>query len=201
MEDLNLDIFNLLDNQPSPSRGFVLVAKPTVEDWVFKRSVSILVDHDNEEGTMGIIVNKPTRFYLDELLPEIEIAHELPLYLGGPVGTNQLFFIHTLGNDVIPDSLQLTSELFFGGDFEVVKMYLASGQPVEGKMKFLIGYSGWTSGQLDGELERHDWAVLKSPSEELLMSTPDELMWNQAVSQFGDQYRLWKNWPDDVSMN
>ena len=80
-------------------------------------------------------------------------------------------------------------------------MYLASGQPVEGKMKFLIGYSGWTSGQLDGELERHDWAVLKSPSEELLMSTPDELMWNQAVSQFGDQYRLWKNWPDDVSMN
>ena len=116
MEDLNLDIFNLLDNQPSPSRGFVLVAKPTVEDWVFKRSVSILVDHDNEEGTMGIIVNKPTRFYLDELLPEIEIAHELPLYLGGPVGTNQLFFIHTLGNDVIPDSLQLTSELFFGGD-------------------------------------------------------------------------------------
>ena len=201
MEDLDLDIFNLLDNQPSPSRGSLLVAKPTVEDWVFKRSVTILVDHDNEDGSMGVIVNKPTRFTLNEIMPEVEIAREVPLYLGGPVGTNQLFFLHSLGNDVIPDSLQLSPELFFGGDFEVVKMYLASGEPVEGKMKFLVGYSGWTAGQLNGEVERHDWAVLKSSTAQLVMTTPDDLMWEMAVSQFGDQYRLWKTWPDDVSMN
>ena len=71
MDDLNLDIFNLFDTQPEPSRGSLLVAKPTVEDLCFKRSVTILVDHDNEDGSMGVIVNKPTRFLLNEVIPEI----------------------------------------------------------------------------------------------------------------------------------
>ena len=51
MENLDLDIFNLLDSQPQPARGTLLVAKPTVEDLCFKRSVTVLVDHNNEEGS------------------------------------------------------------------------------------------------------------------------------------------------------
>ncbi len=201
MEDLNLDIFNLLDNQPEPARGSMLVAKPTVEDFCFKRSVTILVDHDNEEGSMGVMVNKPTRFTLNEIEPEIECNEPLPLYLGGPVGTNMLFFLHTLGTEVIPDSVQLAPGVFFGGDFEVMKMYLESGDPVTGKVKFIIGYSGWAKAQLESELERHDWAVLKDNAAELIFKTPDDLVWDQAVKGFGDQYRMWRTWPDDVSLN
>ncbi len=200
MEDLNLDIFNLLDSQPEPSRGSMLVAKPTVEDFCFKRSVSILVDHD-AEGSMGVIVNKPTRFTLNELMPEIECNEPMPLYLGGPVGTNMLFFLHTLGADVIPESVQLAPGVFFGGSFDVLKMFLESGQKLDGKVKFLVGYSGWTVGQLDNEVKRHDWAVLKDNAAELLFNTPDDLVWGQAVKNFGDQYRLWTTWPDDVSLN
>jgi putative transcriptional regulator len=68
-------------------------------------------------------------------------------------------------------------------------------------VKFLIGYSGWTVGQLDSEVKRHDWAVLKENAAELIFNTPDDLVWDQAVKNFGDQYRLWKTWPDDVSLN
>ncbi|MBQ3323867.1 MAG: YqgE/AlgH family protein [Muribaculaceae bacterium] len=200
MEDLNLDIFNLLDSQPEPSRGSMLVAKPTVEDLCFKRSVSILIDHD-AEGSMGVIVNKPTRFTLNELMPEIECNEPMPLYLGGPVGTNMLFFLHTLGADVIPESVQLAPGVFFGGSFDVLKMFLESGQKLDGKVKFLVGYSGWTVGQLDNEVKRHDWAVLKDNAAELVFNTPDDLVWCQAVKNFGDQYRLWTTWPDDVSLN
>lgn len=200
MEDLNLDIFNLLDNQPEPARGTLLVAKPTVEDFCFKRSVTVLVDHD-AEGSMGIIVNKPTRFTLNEVVPEIECNEPLPLYLGGPVGTNMLFFLHTLGTDAIPDSVQLAPGVFFGGDFEALKMLIESGQNLNDKVKFMVGYSGWTTGQLNNEVERHDWAVLKDSTAELVFNTPYDLVWSQAVKKFGDQYRLWSTWPTDVSLN
>ena len=200
MEDLNLDIFNLLDTQPEPSRGSLLIAKPTVEDFCFKRSVTILVDHD-AEGSMGVMANKPTRFTLNELVPDVVCNEQVPLYLGGPVGTNMMFFIHNLGKDAIPGSEQLAPGLFFGGDFEVMKIFLADGEKVNEKVKFMVGYSGWTTGQLDNEVKRHDWAVLKNDVGELVMSTDNDAMWNNAVARFGDQYQLWNSWPDDVSMN
>lgn len=200
MEDLNLDIFNLLDSQPEPTRGSMLVAKPTVEDFCFKRSVTILVDHD-KDGSMGVIVNKPTRVTLNELMPEIECNEPLPLYLGGPVGTNMLFFLHTLGADVIPESVQLAPGVYFGGDFEVLKMFMESGEKLAGRLKFMVGYSGWTSGQLDSELKRHDWAVLKENAPSIIFDTSDDNTWDKAVATFGDHYRLWRTWPDDISLN
>jgi putative transcriptional regulator len=200
MEELNLDIFNLLDSQPVPSRGSLLVAKPTVEDFCFKRSVTVLVDHD-EEGSMGVMVNKPTRFTLNEIMPDLECNAQIPLYLGGPVGTNQLFFVHTLGKEAIPDSEQLAPGLFFGGNFDLIKLFLANGHDINEKVKFMVGYSGWTSGQLDNEVNRHDWAVLKGDIAQLVMSDDNETIWHKAVERFGDQYRLWKAWPDDVSLN
>ncbi len=200
MEELNLDIFNLLDSQPVPSRGSLLVAKPTVEDFCFKRSVTVLVDHD-EEGSMGVMMNKPTRFTLNEIMPDLECNAQIPLYLGGPVGTNQLFFVHTLGKEAIPDSEQLALGLFFGGNFDLMKLFLANGHDINEKVKFMVGYSGWTSGQLDNEVNRHDWAVLKGDIAQLVMSDDNETIWHKAVERFGDQYRLWKAWPDDVSLN
>ena len=162
MENLDLDIFNLLDTQPQPARGTLLVAKPTVEDLCFKRSVTVLVDHDDVDGSMGVIVNKPTRFTLNELVPEVVCNETIPLYLGGPVGTNMLFFVHSLGKDAIPGSEQVAPGLYFGGDFELMKLFLANGENVNQKVKFMVGYSGWTKGQLDNEVSRHDWAVLKA---------------------------------------
>jgi len=201
MEDLNLDIFNLLDKQPQPARGSMLVAKPTVEDICFKRSVSILIDHEEEGGSMGFIFNKPIGYTLGEVMPDVEGAQDVPLYLGGPVATNQLFFLHTLGSTVIPDSLQVAPGVFFGGDFEAVKLLLASGEQVMGKVKFMVGYSGWAPGQLDEEVKRHDWAVLKQNAAQLIFHEQDDNTWNRAVALFGEHYRMWSNWPTDVTMN
>ena len=201
MEDLNLDIFNLLDHQPSPSRGAMIVAKPTVEDYCFKRSVALLVDHDNEEGSMGVIINKPTRFTLNEVLPDLEIASSVQLFLGGPVGTNQLFFIHSLGDKAIQGSVQVAPGVYFGGDFEMIKMILGSSHDINGKIKFMVGYCGWTAGQLNQEVNRHDWAVLKDRASQLTFSEHDDEIWSKAVALFGEQYRLWSSWPTDVSQN
>lgn len=200
MEDINIDIFNLLDSQPQPSRGNVLLAKPTVDDACFKRSVILLVDHDRN-GSMGVIVNRLTDFTLADVLDGPEYFEEIPLYMGGPVGLNQMFFLHTLGPEIIPNCLQVAKGLYFGGDYEAVKRYVACGEPIEGKMKFIVGYSGWESGQLADEIARHDWVIQKRIDCQLLMNEQEEEMWKAAVESFGEKYRVWNLWPTEPSQN
>lgn len=202
MEELNQDIFNLLDNQPTPARGSLLVAKPTVLDYMFGRTVIAVVDHDAENGTMGLIVNKLSGYLLHDVLPDAaSLEVDIPLYVGGPVHTDMLFFLHTLGEEVIPESLKIKRGLWFGGDYEAMKRYITDGGTVEGCVKFIIGYSGWEGGQLESEIERHDWAVLKGMKPTQLMLAEEEGLWRRAVALFGDKYRLWQNWPRDIHQN
>lgn len=202
MEELNQDIFNLLDEQPTPARGSLLVAKPTVQDYMFGRTVIMVVDHDSENGTMGLIVNKLSGLLLHDVLPDAaSLGIDIPLYVGGPVHTDMLFILHTLGEQLIPDSLQVARGLYFGGDYDAMKAYIADGGSVEGRVKFILGYSGWEGGQLENEIERHDWAVLKRMETGQVMLAEEDALWREAVAQFGDKYRLWQNWPRDVHQN
>ncbi len=201
MQEINQDIFNLLDAQPTPSRGSTLVAKPSLIDPSFKRAVIVLIDHDNENGSMGLIVNKFTGFTLHDVLPKINNTDDIPLYLGGPVKPEMMFFLHRLGPDVIPKSLQVAQGLYLGGDYNVMKEYIDSGEPVAGKVKFILGYSGWEKGQLDGEIDRHDWAVLNRANLDNLMDEADDQLWRHAVEDFGEKYSMWLNWPRDPSQN
>lgn len=201
MNDLEQDIFHLNDEQPQPKRGSLLVAKPTVGDFFFKRSLVLIVDPDEGEGAMGVVVNHYTGYNLRDIMPEIESVEEIPLYLGGPVGTQMLFYIHTLGPDVIPEAIDVGGGVYFGGQFDAIKRYVELGAPVDGRIKFIVGYSGWGKDQIASELKRHDWAVLKSGDKALLMGEGDDNAWRDAVSRFGDRYRLWLNLPSDPSCN
>lgn len=201
MNDWDHDIYHLNDDQPQPVRGSLLVAKPTVGDFFFKRSLIMIVDPDEGEGAMGVVVNHFVGYYLRDVLPELETVEEIPLYLGGPVGTEMMFFMHTLGPEVIPDSLDLGCGVWFGGDFEAIKRYVELGGPVEGRIKFIVGYSGWGKGQIASELERHDWAVLNDCDSGLLMSSGEDDSWREAVSRFGDRYRLWLDMPSNPEWN
>lgn len=201
MNEWDQDIYHLNDEQPLPERGSLLVAKPTVGDFFFKRSLVLIVDPDENEGAMGVVVNHYTGYNLRDIMPEIETVEEIPLFLGGPVGTQMLFFMHTLGPDVIPDAVALGDGVYFGGQFDAVKQYIELGAPVEGHIKFIVGYSGWSKGQLTSEIARHDWAVLNNGGRGLMMGEGDDNLWREAVSRFGDRYRLWLNLPSDPACN
>ena len=201
MNDWDQDIYHLNDEQPLPRRGSLLVAKPTVGDFFFKRSLVLIVDPDEGEGAMGVVVNHYTGYNLRDVMPDIESVEEIPLYLGGPVGPQMLFFMHTLGPEVVPESVDLGNGVWFGGDFDAIKRYVELGAPVDGHVKFIVGYSGWEKGQIASELRRHDWAVLVGGGKDLLMGDGDDDRWRDAVSQFGDRYRLWLNLPSDPTFN
>ena len=203
MNDWDQDIFNLNDEQPQPVRGSLLVAKPTVGDFIFKRSVIAIVDPDEGDGAMGIITNHLAGYFLCDLLPDVPTVEEVPVFLGGPMGPEMLFYMHTLGPELIPHAIDMGGGLWFGGDFEAIKDYLVMGKPVHNQIKFILGYSGWGKGQIASELERHDWAVLTdSTMRDLLMSDmEEESIWRSAVERFGDRYKLWLNMPSDPSCN
>ena len=201
MNNLDQDIFHLNDEQPLPVRGSLLVAKPTVGDFFFRRSLVLIVDADEGEGAMGVVINNYTGYNLRDIMPEIETIEEVPILLGGPVGMQMMFYLHTLGPEVVPEAIDVGDGVWFGGDFEAVKRYVELGGPIEGRIKFIVGYSGWEKGQIAHELKRHDWAVLNNGGRELLMGEGDDNLWREAVSRFGDQYRLWLNLPNDPSNN
>ncbi|MBR5685578.1 MAG: YqgE/AlgH family protein [Muribaculaceae bacterium] len=201
MNELEQDIYHLNDEQPQPSRGSLLVAKPTVGDFFFRRSLVLIVDPDEGEGAMGVVVNHYTGYNLRDIMPDIETVDEIPLYLGGPVGSQMMFYLHTLGPEIIPEAISVGDGVWFGGDFEAVKRYVELGGPVQGRIKFIVGYSGWEKDQIASEIQRHDWAVLNKAKTCLLMGEGDDNQWMDAVASFGDRYRLWLNLPNDPALN
>ncbi len=188
------DIFNLNDYQPVPQAGSFLVAKPTVADEYFGRSVILLIGHD-ADGSMGLVLNNESTLMLSEVLPDVKVVNDVPLYVGGPVQPDVMFYVHTLGTDVIPGSTPIADGLYFAGDFDAMKRYLESGGETKGKVKFIIGYSGWSAGQLMDEIERNDWAVLDVPYDPVMMNGGLLDTWQWAVSRFGDRYRMWHTIP------
>lgn len=203
MKEIDGDkLFNLRDSgQEHPSRGSLLVAKPQLTDACFERSVVVMIGND-DSGAMGLVVNRVTGFMLHDVLPELgEVATEVPLYMGGPVAVNTMFYLHTLAPDVIPGSIDIGGSLRMGGDYEAMKRYVASGAPTDSVVKFIVGYSGWSAHQLDREIEEQSWAVLKGSDPALVMADEVTDIWPRAVAAFGDRYRLWLTMPLNPRLN
>lgn len=196
----NENVFNqITHNNFFPSQGSILISEPSLQDVYFQRSVVLLVDH-NSTGSMGFVLNKKTGLFVNVFFPELKKCHLMPIYLGGPVSTNRLFFIHSLGDTIIPDALPVGSELFFDGDFNALKKYILNDHSVEGKVKFFLGYSGWTEGQLEREIGGYSWAV-GNPNCESILSAEGESYWKNSLARLGQHYRMWINFPKDPLMN
>lgn len=199
MADIDFDILSLKIPQSEPESGSLLIAAPLLDDGVFSRSTVCIIDHTVENGTMGLITNRLSQYKLHEVIDGIETHEVIPLYVGGPVHHDRLYYIHTFG-DEIPDSVEIMPGLYVGGEFERVKELINMGAVMSGKMRFFVGYSGWEKGQLRDELDRHDWAVGTVNIHDSLNLSDNEA-WRAAVADLGSRYRVWLNLPTDVALN
>ena len=200
MDDLIGDIFSVKRHQPDPVAGSLLVAAPVLGDSCFSHALVCVIEHSADVGTMGLVTNKESGYMLDELVRDIDTFCDIPVFIGGPVHNDQLYYLHTLGG-AIPGSLEIADGLYIGGDFEAVKSYVAGGCQVEGRMRFFVGYSGWTSGQLRQELDNHDWVVSKMLEPGDVIVDKGESAWRAQVSLLGENYRMWLNCPGNVRFN
>lgn len=175
-----------------------MISEPLMNDFHFGRSVILLIDHEESEGTFGIIINKKLNASVSQIVDEFP-DFEATVYLGGPVADNQLFFIHTLG-DLIPDASPILDGLYWGGEVETLKTLIDTGIANESNTRFYLGYAGWDSGQLVSELVRNTWLIGNITAEQLF-NLPEETMWQTFVDQMGSPYKMWKRFPKNVEDN
>jgi len=181
-----------------PKKGNLLIAEPSIiGDISFNRSVILLADY-NAEGSIGFILNKPLNFKLRDLIPETD--SEFEVHNGGPVEQDNLYFIHQVPN-LIPDSVEISNGVFWGGNFESVLQLLDDDKLEKSDIRFFLGYSGWDSSQLETELQSRAWIISENVHKSELIEKCQESFWKEKMIELGGDYTLWSNAPANPSYN
>lgn len=194
---LNTNIFRIETNHVAPRQGSILIAEPFLTGSYFNRSIIILASF-NENGAVGFILNKKVEYPVEDIFVDFP-DFDSEIHIGGPVGTDSVYFIHTLG-DIIPGSMHISENLYWGGDFEALKTRIKLGLVNSDQVRFFLGYSGWEPGQLEEEIHENSWLVTNI-SESELMTINENSMWVDAVRSVGGKYKMWENFPENPSLN
>ena len=180
-----------------PAAGILLIADPFLKDPNFLRTVVLLCEHQ-QQGSFGFVLNKQYEQKLDELITDFE-GFSLPVYYGGPVQMDSIHFLHEYP-DLIPESVKVNDGIYWGGNFESVKILIKNNRIDLAKIKFFIGYSGWGDGQLDDELKEKSWLTV-SANRKLVFTTPNDEIWKDSLKELGGKYEMMINYPIDPQLN
>ncbi len=186
------------ENKLIPQKGRLLISDPFQADEFFQRSVVYLCEHSSE-GSFGFVLNNLVEIKLNQLndaFPPLEIQ----MSLGGPVETETMYFIHTLG-DQLKESLAISHGIYIGGDFNQLYTFIQEKHIELNEFRFFLGYSGWSKGQLDQELEENAWMVAEFENANEIMQTSGEEMWKYFMEKQGKKYQLMTQFPLDPSDN
>ena len=153
-----LDLFAILPEDKIPEKGKILISEPFLPDTFFNRSIVYLTDH-TPQGSVGFILNKKIDLKVSSAITGFEGWDE-DLNMGGPVAPDTLHYLHNLG-DQIPLSVHIQDNIFWGGDIETIREMIKTGKIKKAQIRFFLGYSGWSAGQLERELKENSWVIAK----------------------------------------
>lgn len=199
---------------PAPLQaGTLLVASLDLEDPNFNRTVVLIIQHGDEEGTMGLVLNRPlgdkvclysreelqrfTGTEADALDPVAELGGLF--FQGGPVGPGYLFFLHRL-EGLIKGGTEICPNLYLGGDLDTVRTeaeMMDAGNPL---LRFYLGYAGWQKEQLEAEISIGAWILCPGRASLIFDSNPESL-WQKALYSLGGKYRSLSVIPEDPGLN
>ncbi|RBQ03357.1 YqgE/AlgH family protein [Pedobacter miscanthi] len=185
-------------NNIKPKTGRLLISEPFMADPNFKRSVVLLTEHGND-GSVGYILNQVGNLILNDVIQDLWDAQNY-IYFGGPVAADTLHFIHRC-YDKLQSGEDIGNGLYWGGNFETLKILLNTNAINADEVKFFMGYSGWDKGQLDREIEQNAWMVSDKFDPELIFSNDDEKLWRDVIVNLGPKYAHISNFPVDPSLN
>lgn len=190
-------LIRIKSNELKPRGGRVLIAEPLLDEFYFGRSVVLLVEHD-EGGSFGLVMNKPTGIMINDVVSDMPDFRSVVMH-GGPVQNDNVYFLHTLGNEV-PDSIEVIKGLYWGGDLDTLREMMVLGLASPSQVRFFLGYSGWGPGQLEEELQRNSWVVSEGNTRSLIHIKP-ERMWQHFLQRMGPAYDLWRRFPTNPQLN
>lgn len=180
-----------------PHTGDLLVAEPSIlNDNEFSRAVILLTEHGNA-GSVGFVLNRLSKYKLKDLIPGLDV--DFPVFKGGPVANDNLYFIHS-APEIIPNSVKITDDIYWGGNFEAVKTLLQKELLKNKDIRFFLGYAGWSKGQLVSEIKENSWIVKANSYKNVFLVNPMKL-WKQEILKLGNKYKIWANAPINPRLN
>ncbi len=181
-----------------PGKGSLLISEPFLDDDYFSRAVIYLCDH-NEDGSFGFVLNKYVETNLSESIKGFPTI-DFKVSIGGPVDTSSLYYIHNFG-DVLENALPIDQDLCIGGSFEDMKSVISKIPGRAKGIRFFIGYSGWTKGQLDQELKEKSWIVVNNVPSTVILNTENDALWKDLMERLGGKFSMMSNFPVNPSDN
>jgi putative transcriptional regulator len=176
------------------ARGQLLIAGPTLLDPNFWRTVVLVVEH-NEEGALGLVLNRPSETVVSDAVPELDelIDGDELLYIGGPVQPAAVVVLARF-EDPSDSALIAFDDVGVLGSNDPTE----SGGVIEGRA--FVGHAGWGSGQLESEIERGDWILEPAGRSDSFSESPRDL-WASVLTRKGGSYALVARMPPDPSSN
>ncbi|MDF2450416.1 MAG: YqgE/AlgH family protein [Bacteroidota bacterium] len=168
-----------------------------MQDGHFKRSVVYLCEY-NSQGSLGFVINKTQGLLLRDIFPHLKNGN-FPLFEGGPVSPNQLFYTHTLGLK-LKDSQHVIDDVYWGGNFFELTELIEKGEVSSNQIRFYIGYSGWDPEQLADEVNRGMWFTKPAPYSRLVGIAPEEL-WGEELVRIKPGFKAFTDYAFDPSLN
>lgn len=173
--------------------GQLLLADPSLRDGCFDRAVVYVVDHDPQNGAVGIILNQPSGHTVGDLLEgkEFDPLKKVAVHVGGPVSAAQLTFC----------SFWWNAKRGFRCKARISREEAVKQARMPGKMvRAFVGYSGWSGGQLEKEMKRNAW-IPASPDKRLLGLQHDRELWGEILGSLSPYHRILSLVPDDPFLN
>lgn len=179
-------------------RGCFLIANPSLRDPNFCRTVVLLCEH-GEEGSMGLVINRPTEYSLEEALSGLDLGTDQRLWWGGPVQNQVALVLH---RDVAGASgaREVVGGIGLVADTDSLQLLLRDSSPLERQVRVFSGYAGWGSGQLLDEMREGSWFVAPVRAD-LVFDFEPENVWAEALKLLGARYEFLATMPLDPRVN
>jgi putative transcriptional regulator len=179
---------------PAPSylSRHLLIAMPSLEDPNFARGVTLICQH-GEDGAMGLVINRPSDWRLGDLMAQIGVEHvpanvaRQPVLAGGPVQGERGFVLHEPAQP-FESSARISEGLVVTTSKDVLHA-IAEGRGPQ-RYLVLLGYAGWSSGQLEQEMRENAWLTAEPRDNAILFDTPIEQRWDASARLLGVDINL-----------
>jgi putative transcriptional regulator len=179
------------------TKGSILISEPYLGDSNFERTVVLVCEH-NEQGTFGYILNKPTAIEIASVIRDLD-NFPLNLYIGGPVSQDSVHFIHR-SRYHLEGAMEIQENVYWGGDFDAMKIMIQQGKILPEEIRFFIGYSGWGEGQLLREIDNKSWIISTASAEDIFETEPENF-WRSILKNMGGRFKALSNYPIDPRLN
>jgi putative transcriptional regulator len=180
-----------------PLRGHLLLGSPSLVDPNFRRAVVLVGEHGEEEGALGVILNRPTGVTVADAAPALAplVPDGEPVYAGGPVQPESVLVLAQVDDPAAVDGFVVGDVGFLRGDADMDEL-----AGMTRRARVFAGYAGWSPAQLEAEVESDDWMVVPAREDDVFAGASLDL-WANAVRRMGKPYRLVATMPLDPTLN